>query len=61
MERGSEFQYFPLLRSVRKQSLFEYHNDGGHEINDMYLSSFKSICPTKLNQKISLKQSIYLS
>jgi len=38
MEIGSEFQYFPLLPSVRKESLFEDHNDRGHEINDMYLS-----------------------
>lgn len=49
VERGSEFQYFPLLPSVRKESLFEEHNDGGHEINDMYLSSFKICMSHNLN------------
>jgi len=49
MERGSEFQYIPLLPSVRKESLFEDHNDAGHEINDMYSSSFKIYMSPNLN------------
>jgi hypothetical protein len=61
MEIGSQYQYFSLLPSVRKESLFEDHNDVEHEINDMYLSSLKIYTSPNLNQKISLKQSIYLS
>jgi len=49
MERGFEFRYFPLLPSVRKENLFEDHNDGEHEINDIYLSSFKIYTSSNLN------------
>jgi len=61
MERGSEFQYIPLLLSVRKESLFEDHNDARHEINDMYSSSFKIYMSPNLNWKISIKESTCLS
>jgi len=49
MERGSEFQYFPLLPTVRKESLFVDHNGAGHEMNDTCLSSFKLSMSPKLN------------